>query len=238
MLVPNHEQALQQIVALKKEVSELRAKLASQEEDYHKSEGEMHAEVTDVTVWCSSNLWSSALAFPLDFILKSDVLLARHVFCQEGLRDKGSRGHSGLRVVPGYFLRNSKASELLKRAKMTTRVSPSSRVAIFTRAGVIRLLYYSWVHLNISVAGEGVGKERKREVFPLPPLLFVPVTQAVTEKNDGLLVVHPSHVVCRVSPCYHLPPLFFPRLCCMTKIIIFAYLKEFKYDPANWRGWK
>ena len=47
MLVPNHEQALQQIVALKKEVSELRAKLASQEEDYHKSEGEMHAEVTD-----------------------------------------------------------------------------------------------------------------------------------------------------------------------------------------------
>ena len=27
MLVPNHEQALQQIVALKKEVSELRAKL-------------------------------------------------------------------------------------------------------------------------------------------------------------------------------------------------------------------
>ena len=50
MLVPNHEQALQQIVALKKDVSELRAKLASQEEDYHKSEGEMHAEVTDVTV--------------------------------------------------------------------------------------------------------------------------------------------------------------------------------------------
>ena len=50
MLVPNHEQALQQIVALKKEVSEVRAKLASQEEDYHKSEGEMHAEVTDVTV--------------------------------------------------------------------------------------------------------------------------------------------------------------------------------------------
>ena len=50
MLVPNHEQALQQIVALKKEVSELRAKLASQEEDYHKSEGEMHAEVTEVTV--------------------------------------------------------------------------------------------------------------------------------------------------------------------------------------------
>ena len=50
MLVANHEQALQQIVALKKEVSELRAKLASQEEDYHKSEGEMHAEVTDVTV--------------------------------------------------------------------------------------------------------------------------------------------------------------------------------------------
>ena len=50
MLVPNHEQALHQIVALKKEVSELRAKLASQEEDYHKSEGEMHAEVTDVTV--------------------------------------------------------------------------------------------------------------------------------------------------------------------------------------------
>ena len=50
MLVPSHEQALQQIVALKKEVSELRAKLASQEEDYHKSEGEMHAEVTDVTV--------------------------------------------------------------------------------------------------------------------------------------------------------------------------------------------
>ena len=50
MLVPNHEQALQQIVALKKDVSELREKLASQEEDYHKSEGEMHAEVTDVTV--------------------------------------------------------------------------------------------------------------------------------------------------------------------------------------------
>ena len=75
--------------------------------------------------------------------LKSEVLLARHVFCQKGLRNKGSRGHSGLRVVPGYFLRNSKASELLKRAKMTTRVSPSSRVAIFTRAGVIRLLYYS-----------------------------------------------------------------------------------------------
>ncbi|CAH3185535.1 unnamed protein product [Porites lobata] len=50
MLVPNREQALQQIVALKKEVSELRAKLASQEEDCHKSEGEMHAEVTDVTV--------------------------------------------------------------------------------------------------------------------------------------------------------------------------------------------
>lgn len=45
-IVPNHEQALQQIVALKKEVSELRAKLASQEEDYHKSEGEMHAEVS------------------------------------------------------------------------------------------------------------------------------------------------------------------------------------------------
>ena len=44
-IVPNHEQALQQIVSLKKEVSELRAKLASQEEDYHKSEGEMHAEV-------------------------------------------------------------------------------------------------------------------------------------------------------------------------------------------------
>ena len=238
MLVPNHEQALQQIVALKKEVSELRAKLASQEEDYHKSEGEMHAEVTDVTVWCSSNSWSSALAFLHDFILKSDVLLARHVFCQEGLRDKGSRGHRGLRVVPGYFLRNSKGSQLLKRAKMTTRVSPSSRVAIFTRARVIRLLYYSWVHLNISVAGEGVGKERKREVFPLPPLLFVPVTQAVTEKNDGLLVVHPSHVVCRVRPCYYLPPFFFPRLCCMTKIIIFAHLKEFKYDPANWRGWK
>ncbi|CAH3178514.1 unnamed protein product [Porites lobata] len=43
--LPNHEQALQQIVALKKEVSELRAKLASQEEDYHKSEGEMHAEL-------------------------------------------------------------------------------------------------------------------------------------------------------------------------------------------------
>ncbi|CAH3193931.1 unnamed protein product [Porites evermanni] len=42
---PNHEQALQQIVALKKEVSELRAKLASQEEDYHKSESEMHAEL-------------------------------------------------------------------------------------------------------------------------------------------------------------------------------------------------
>ena len=50
MLVPNHEQALQQIVALKKEVSELRAKLASLEEDYHKSEGEMHAEVTDVSI--------------------------------------------------------------------------------------------------------------------------------------------------------------------------------------------
>ena len=50
MLVPNHEQALQQIVALKEEVSELRAKLTSQEEEYHKSEGEMHAEVTDVTV--------------------------------------------------------------------------------------------------------------------------------------------------------------------------------------------
>ena len=50
MLVPNHEQALQQIVALKKEDSELRAMLASQEEDYHKSEGEIHAEVTDVTV--------------------------------------------------------------------------------------------------------------------------------------------------------------------------------------------
>ena len=50
MVVPNHEQALQQIVALKKEVSELRAKLAFQEEDYHKSESEMHAEVTDVTV--------------------------------------------------------------------------------------------------------------------------------------------------------------------------------------------
>ena len=50
MLVPNHEQALQQIVVLKKEVSELRAKLASQDEDYHKSEGEMHAEVTDVTL--------------------------------------------------------------------------------------------------------------------------------------------------------------------------------------------
>ena len=32
-------------MALKQEVSELRAKLASQEEDYHKSEGEMHAEV-------------------------------------------------------------------------------------------------------------------------------------------------------------------------------------------------
>lgn len=44
-LVPSHEQALQQIVSLKKELSELRAKLASQEEDYHKSEGEMHAEV-------------------------------------------------------------------------------------------------------------------------------------------------------------------------------------------------
>lgn len=43
--LPSHEQALQQIVALKKEVSELRAKLASQEEDYHKSEGEMHAEL-------------------------------------------------------------------------------------------------------------------------------------------------------------------------------------------------
>lgn len=43
--LPNHEQALQQIVSLKKEVSELRAKLASQEEDYHKSEGEMHAEL-------------------------------------------------------------------------------------------------------------------------------------------------------------------------------------------------
>ena len=55
MLVPNHEQALQQIVALKKEVSELRAKLASQEEDYHKCEGEMHAEVTDVIVWCFTN---------------------------------------------------------------------------------------------------------------------------------------------------------------------------------------
>ena len=50
MVVPNHEQALQQIVALKKEVSELRAKLVFQEEDYHKSEGEMHAEVTEVTV--------------------------------------------------------------------------------------------------------------------------------------------------------------------------------------------
>ena len=123
-------------------------------------------------MWCSSNSWSSALAFPLDFILKSDVLLARHVFYQEGLRDKGSCGHSGLRVVPGHFLRNSKASELLKRAKITTRVSPSSRVAIFTRARVIRFLYYSWVHLNISVAGEGVGKERKMEVFPLP--LFLP----------------------------------------------------------------
>lgn len=45
ILVPNHEQALQQIVSLKKEISELRAKLASQEEDYHKSEGEMHTEV-------------------------------------------------------------------------------------------------------------------------------------------------------------------------------------------------
>jgi len=32
-------------VSLKKELSELRAKLASQEEDYHKSEGEMHAEL-------------------------------------------------------------------------------------------------------------------------------------------------------------------------------------------------
>ena len=50
MLVSNREQALQRILALKKEVSQLRAKLASQEEDYHKSEGEMHAEVTDVTV--------------------------------------------------------------------------------------------------------------------------------------------------------------------------------------------
>ena len=73
MLVPNHEQALQQIVALKKEVSELRAKLASQEEDYHKSEGEMHAEVIDVT-GCSSNSWSSALAFRLDFILIKERL--------------------------------------------------------------------------------------------------------------------------------------------------------------------
>ncbi|XP_067050084.1 forkhead-associated domain-containing protein 1-like isoform X9 [Acropora muricata] len=43
--LPNHEQALQQIVSLKKEISELRAKLASQEEDYHKSEGEMHTEL-------------------------------------------------------------------------------------------------------------------------------------------------------------------------------------------------
>ena len=74
MLVPNHEQALQQIVALKKEVSELRAKLASQEEDCHKSEGEMHAEVIDVTVCCSSNSWSSALAFRLDFILIKERL--------------------------------------------------------------------------------------------------------------------------------------------------------------------
>ena len=158
--------------------------------------------------------------------------MARHVFCQEGLRDKGSRGHSGLRVVPGYFLRNSKASELLKRAKMTTRVSPSSRVAIFTR------WCYSLAVLFLSTFEYQRGRRRgrKREEkggFPPPPLLFVPVTQAVTEKNDGLLVVHPSHVVCRVSPCYYLPPFFFPRLCCLTKIIIFAHLKDFKYDPAN-----
>ncbi|XP_020624000.1 forkhead-associated domain-containing protein 1-like isoform X1 [Orbicella faveolata] len=54
--LPNHEQALQQIVALKKEVSELRAKLASQEEDYHKSEGEMHAELRIRREQASSSL--------------------------------------------------------------------------------------------------------------------------------------------------------------------------------------
>ncbi|KAL9970156.1 hypothetical protein ACROYT_G022484 [Oculina patagonica] len=54
--LPNHEQALQQIVALKKEVSELRAKLASQEEDYHKSESEMHAELRVRREQASANL--------------------------------------------------------------------------------------------------------------------------------------------------------------------------------------
>ena len=43
--VPSHEQALQQIVALKKEVSELRGQLANVEEDYHKNETELHSEV-------------------------------------------------------------------------------------------------------------------------------------------------------------------------------------------------
>ena len=122
------------------------------------------------------------------------------------MRDKGSRGHSGLRVVPGSFLRNSKASELLKRAKITTRVSLSSRVAIFTRSR------YSLAVLFLSTFEYQRGRRRgrKREEkggFPPPPLplLFVPVTQAVTEKNDGLLVDHPSQAVCRVSPCYYLP---------------------------------
>lgn len=115
--------------------------------------------------------------------------MALHVFCQKGLRDKGSRGHSGLRVVSRYFLRNSTASELLSAPENRDRVSLSLRVAIFKRACVIPFLYYSLVHLNISVTGAGVGKERKREVFtlPLPFPFFVPVTQAVTEKNYGLL---------------------------------------------------
>ncbi|KAK3729817.1 hypothetical protein QZH41_004986 [Actinostola sp. cb2023] len=43
--LPSHEQSLQQIVVLKNELSEIRASIANKEEDYHKTESEMHSEV-------------------------------------------------------------------------------------------------------------------------------------------------------------------------------------------------
>ncbi|XP_032239699.2 forkhead-associated domain-containing protein 1 isoform X1 [Nematostella vectensis] len=54
--LPSHEQSLQQIVALKQEIAELRATLASREEDFHKNESQIHAELRLVREQSSSNL--------------------------------------------------------------------------------------------------------------------------------------------------------------------------------------
>jgi hypothetical protein len=48
--VPSHEQSLQQIVVLKNELAELRASIANKEEDYHKTESEIHAEVRNIKI--------------------------------------------------------------------------------------------------------------------------------------------------------------------------------------------